>query len=80
MNILEGGNVFKGAEGVPVTKRINQTDIKPTVVWLEQLTGLDLRGEEGPDGVPEKWLGSTGRKPDSGDLDIEIDANTVSKD
>jgi hypothetical protein len=80
MNIAEGGNVFKGAEGVPVTKRINQTDIKPTVVWLEQLTGLDLRGESDSNGVPEKWLGSTGRKPDSGDLDIEIDANTVNKD
>ena len=80
MNISEGGNVFKGAEGVPVTRRINQTDIKPTVVWLEQLTGLDLRGDFDSNGVPEKWLGSTGRKPDSGDLDIEIDANTVNKD
>ena len=81
MNTLfEGGNVFKDGEGQPVTQRINQTDIKPTVLWLEQLTGMDLRGNPDSDGVPEKWLGSTGRKDTSGDLDIEIDANSVSKD
>ena len=80
MKLNEGGNVFKDSEGQPQTRRINQTDIKPTVLWLEQLTGLDLRGNPDSEGVPEKWLGSTGRKADSGDLDIEIDANAVSKD
>ena len=39
MKLNEGGNVFKTAEGGPATQRINQTDIKPTVKWLEQLTG-----------------------------------------
>ena len=54
MNTLfEGGNVFKDGEGQPVTQRINQTDIKPTVLWLEQLTGMDLRGNPDSDGVPE---------------------------
>lgn len=80
MNLLEGGNVFKDSEGKAICQRINQTDIKPTVVWLEHLTGLDLRGEPDENGIPEKWLGSTGRKPSSGDLDLEVDANEVQKE
>ena len=71
MRILsEGGNVFKTAEGEPATKRINQTDVKPTVAWLEQLTGLSLL---------DNMLGSTGVAPTSGDLDLAVDASQVDK-
>jgi len=88
MNLLEGGNVFKDANGRALTQRINQTDVDPTVTWLEELTGLDLHGELDPDtadashpnGYPEKWLGSTGKKESSGDLDLGIDANKFTKD
>ena len=42
-NILEGGNVFKNGRGQALTQRINQTDVKPTLAWLEEmLPGLDL--------------------------------------
>jgi hypothetical protein len=72
MNILEGGNVFKNAKGQALTQRINQTDVRPTLAWLEELLpGLDLQGNT---------LGSTGIKDTSGDLDIAVDANTVTKE
>lgn len=88
MILKEGGNVFKDASGRILTQRINQTDVDPTVTWLEQLTGLDLHGELDPDtadasypqGYPEKWLGSTGKKESSGDLDLGVDANEFTKD
>jgi hypothetical protein len=70
MIVNEGGNEFKDAEGKPATQRINQTDVKPTVAWLEQLTGLELLNN---------MLGSTGKKPTSGDLDLAVDANKVDK-
>jgi len=72
MNILEGGNVFKDAQGRPLTQRINQTDVKPTLAWLdEMLPGLDLQNNT---------LGSTGIKATSGDLDLAIDSARVTKD
>lgn len=71
MYIKEGGNVFKNADGAIATTRINQTDVKPTVQWLEQLTGLPLM---------DNMLGSTGQKPTSGDLDLAVDPKTISKD
>ena len=81
MNLNEGGNVFKDQQGQPLTKRINQSDVMPTVQWLESITGLDLTSEKDPrDGNPVKWLGSTGRKADSGDLDLSVDATEMSKD
>ena len=70
MIISEGGNEFKDAEGKPATIRINQTDVKPTVAWLEQLTGLELLNN---------MLGSTGKTPTSGDLDLAVDANKIDK-
>lgn len=69
--VMEGGNVFKDSNGNPLTQRINQTDVKTTIAWLERLTGIDLQ---------DNTLGSTGRKPTSGDLDLAVDANTVNKD
>ena len=70
MYIKEGGNVFKDADGAITTTRINQTDVKPTVQWLEQLTGLPLM---------DNMLGSTGQKTTSGDLDLAVDPKIISK-
>lgn len=66
--LKEGGEVFKDADGRHLTQRINQSDVKPTLAWLEQLTGLDLLNNT---------LGSTGLKPTSGDLDVAVDANEI---
>ena len=72
MNLLEGGNVFKDANGRAVTQRINQTDVKSTLAWLEELVpGLDLQNNT---------LGSTGIKATSGDLDIAVDTTQVTKE
>ena len=72
MKISEGGNVFKDAQGRPLTQRINQTDVKSTLAWLdEMLPGLDLQNNT---------LGSTGIKSTSGDLDLAIDSGQVTKD
>ena len=77
--LLEGGNVFKDAQGVPLTRRIQKSEIPSTVAWLERLTGLDLTQVKDDTGIPVKWLGSTGRKADSGDLDLAVDANEITK-
>jgi hypothetical protein len=80
MNIYEGGNVFKDKLGVPLTRRIKQNEIPTTINWLEQVTGLDLHGEDDPNtGYPVKWLGSTGKKPDSGDLDLAVALTDTTK-
>ena len=72
MKILEGGNVFKNLDGQALTQRIAQADVKPTLAWLEEmLPELDLQNNT---------LGSTGIKDTSGDLDIAVDANQVSKE
>ena len=71
MNLKEGGNVFKDSDGQALTQRINQTDVKPTLAWLEQmLPGLDVQGNT---------LGSTGIKPTSGDLDVAVDSSQLTK-
>jgi hypothetical protein len=70
--LLEGGNVFKDAEGQPLTGRINQSDVPATVAWLEQLTGIEF--------PRDRWLGSTGKAPTSGDMDLAVDANQISKE
>jgi hypothetical protein len=72
MNIFEGGNVFKDVNGKSLTQRINQTDVKSTLAWLQELVpGLDLQNNT---------LGSTGIKATSGDLDIAVDSTQVSKE
>ena len=63
MILTEGGNVFKNAEGEPLTQRINQADVEPTIRFLEKITGIPHF---------EHALGTTGRTPTSGDLDIGI--------
>jgi hypothetical protein len=72
IQVFEGGNVFKDIKGRSVTQRINQTDVKSTLAWLEQmLPDLDLQNNT---------LGSTGIKATSGDLDIAIDSTQLSKE
>ena len=72
MKILkEGGNVFKDPNGQIATTRINQADVSPTLAWLEKITGLDLQNNT---------LGTTGKAPTSGDLDVAIDQSKVTKD
>jgi len=72
MKLLEGGNVFKDANGQPLTGRINQADVPATVRWVEQVTGIEF--------PKERWLGSTGRKASSGDMDLAVDMSEVSKE
>ena len=71
MIVKEGGNAFKDQNKVPVTIRINKQDIDNTLAWLEKITGVDH--------IDFK-LGSTGLKDTSGDLDIAVNPETVSKD
>ena len=80
MNIFEGGNVFKDKMGVPLTRRIKQGEIAGTIKWLESVTGLDLHGANDPGtNYPAKWLGSTGKKADSGDLDLAVELSDTTK-
>jgi len=69
--IVEGGNVFKDTAGQPRTQRINLADIKPTIQWLERVTGLPLM---------HKMLGSTGQKATSCPLYLAVESNLVQKD
>ena len=64
--------VFKDPDNRALTQRINQTDVKPTLAWLEEmLPGLDLQNNT---------LGSTGVKDTSGDLDLAIDAKQLTQE
>ena len=69
--LLEGGNVFRDAEKNPLTKRINRADVDPTIKWLEDILGIPL--------IDSK-LGTTGKKPTSGDLDLAIDQDKYTKE
>ena len=70
--LFEGGNVFKDADGTPLTQRINQADVPATIAYLENVLGMEF--------PEERWLGSTGRKPTSGDLDLAVDLGEINKD
>lgn len=81
IRLLEGGNVFKNDKGQVITQRIARADIMPTVEWLQGITGIDFTTEKDSiDGQPARWLGSTGRKESSGDLDLQIDATQITKE
>jgi hypothetical protein len=69
--ILEGGHVFKDAQGEPLTTRIHQTDVAPTLDLLHHITGLPTH---------DHVLGSVGKKVTSGDIDIAVDSNEITKD
>ena len=81
MILKEGGNVFKTPEKQPLTQRIGTPQVRPTVDFIEKITGLDF--------VDDDLLGTTGKKVDadgtfeknsSGDLDLNTDANKISKE
>ena len=65
------GNVFKSADGTTLVKRIALDDVFTTVEWLETITQLP---------IVDNLLGSAGKKQSSGDLDIAVDLNTITKD
>lgn len=70
--LKESGNVFKDKKtGEVFTQRINQSDVLPTVRWLETQTDLNL---------VDNMLGTTGKKASSGDLDLGVDESKISKD
>lgn len=70
--LKESGNIFKDKKtGEVFTQRINQSDVLPTVRWLETQTDLNL---------VDNMLGTTGKKASSGDLDLGVDENKISKD
>lgn len=69
--IMEGGNVFEMPDDTPLTQRILRRDITPTIKWLETVTGLTLM---------DSTLGSVGKKESSGDLDLSVDENKISKE
>lgn len=70
--LTEGGNVFKAAGGEPLTQRIRRDDVPATIQWIEKATGLAF---------PESnWLGTTGRKETSGDLDLAVDETAIDKE
>ena len=71
MILLEGGNVFKHADKSPATQRIARNDVATTVQWLERITGLNLMDE---------MVGSTGQRDTSGDIDLAIDSNLITKE
>jgi len=70
--LTEGGNVFKSPDGQPATQRINQADVPSTIAFVEKVLGMKF--------PQERWLGSTGRKPTSGDLDLGVDLGETTKD
>lgn len=72
MMVNEGGNVFKRNDGGSLTQRINQADVPATVKWIESVTGLPF--------PEQRWLGTTGRKSSSGDLDLSVDAGKIDKE
>lgn len=68
--LLEGGNIFKTSQGDALTRRITKDEIVRTVAWLERVLRIPLR---------QNLIGSTGKKPDSGDIDIAVDSALVDK-
>ena len=70
--LYEGGNVFKDAQGQSLTQRINRDSVPATINWLESVSGLNF--------PTETWLGTTGRKSTSGDLDLAVDETKLDKE
>lgn len=72
MIIREGGNVFKDPQGQLLTQRIDRADVPATVAFIQKVTGIKF--------PPDRWLGSTGRAPTSGDLDLAVDSTKTTKE
>jgi len=68
----EGGNIFKSSAGESLTQRIQRDDVPATIQWIESATGLKF--------PMETWLGTTGRKSSSGDLDLAVDETKTTKE
>jgi len=81
MILSEGGNVFKTEpEKELIATRIATPDVDPTIKWIEKVVGFEIDEQD--------LLGTTGKKNhpsgkfelnSSGDLDLNIDENEVSK-
>lgn len=69
--IQEGGNIFKTPQGGSATTKIARADIVPTLRLLEPALGIPL---------VDAILGSAGKKAQSGDIDISVDATQITKD
>ncbi len=67
--LFEGGNVFKGADKQPVTTRIAKENIEPSLSFVEEILGFKL----------DNWLGTTGKKESSGDIDVSVDSSKHDK-
>ena len=63
--------MFKDSSGKPISQRIARNQIEATLKWLQSVSGLP---------TVNMTLGSVGKKTSSGDLDIAVDQNAISKD
>lgn len=72
IKLNEGGNIFKKQDGSSLTQRINRDDVPATIQWIESVTGIAF--------PTENWLGTTGRKSSSGDLDLAVDDTKTTKE
>ena len=68
----EGGNIFKAPNGELLTQRIQRDDVPTTIKWIESKTNIAFPAES--------WLGTTGRKSSSGDLDLAVDETKTTKE
>lgn len=81
MKLNEGGNVFRSEpEKELLAQRIATPDVDPTIKFLEKVIGFEIDEQD--------LLGTTGKKNhpsgkfelnSSGDLDINVDENQISK-
>ena len=69
--LQEGGNIFKTPEGTSATTRIVRADIVPTLRILEPAVQISL---------VDNVLGSAGKKAQSGDIDVSVDPEQITKD
>lgn len=63
--LKEGGNIFQG------TRRIKKEEIFATLEKLQDVFKIPF---------VDNRLGSTGKAPDSGDIDVVVDSNLISKE
>ncbi len=61
--LKEGGNVFKDANNKLIATRINKENIEPSLAFVEKILGFKL----------DNYLGTTGKKASSGDIDVAVD-------
>jgi len=69
--LKEGGNVFKDPAGELKTRKVTKAEVFSTVKLLEKILEMPLL---------DNMLGSTGVALESGDIDLVIDENQISKD